>query len=356
MHIKQLWQIPTINESGTEFDLKFRFLADSTSERFTDERKFTLRGAQLIDVSTKVAEFVSGNINGYYNRQHIILGRCQGHECLVFLEVNRHSQYPSLAGIEYNEDDDETVLPLDVQVVSHRSANKAIFEFIDKQFKDSRVSKIRWWYKGNSGGAANRTMFLDKLDTKLLPEFYPYLPNPQTYLEKFLTSKEAVLLVAGDPGTGKTTLIRHLICDFNITADILYDEALMENDAMFQDFLFNNESKVLIIEDADAILTAREDTFNPLMARFLNISDGIVKLPSKKLVFTTNLSDFNKVDPALIRPGRCYDVLQTKALTHQEAILAAKVAGLRIPFENRNYTLAELFSNTANRAIRKLGF
>jgi ATP-dependent 26S proteasome regulatory subunit len=42
------------------------------------------------------------------------------------------------------------------------------------------------------------------------------------------------------------------------------------------------------------------------MSRFLNISDGLIKLPNKKLVFTTNVTNFENIDSALLRPGRCF--------------------------------------------------
>jgi len=112
----------------------------------------------------------------------------------------------------------------------------------------------------------------------------------------------------------------------------------------------------MIIEDADTILSSREDDGNKLMSRFLNVSDGLIKLPNKKLVFTTNISDFTKVDPALLRPGRCFGVLHTRLLNLNEAQAAARVANLPIPTEKKEYSLAELFNQGQGGQVRRIGF
>ena len=97
-----------------------------------------------------------------------------------------------------------------------------------------------------------------------------------------------------------------------------------------------------------------------LRARFLNVSDGLIKFPAKKVIFTTNLDDFKKVDEALLRPGRCYGMIRCRALTYEEAGAAAKVAGLKLPEKTRDYTIAELFNPDTQIELisetRKVGF
>jgi hypothetical protein len=90
------------------------------------------------------------------------------------------------------------------------------------------------------------------------------------------------------------------------------------------------------------------------MARFLNVSDGLVRMTGKKIIFTTNQNDFRSVDPALVRPGRSFDALRARPLTYEEACLAAADAGLAPPVEQENMTLASLF-NPNVRQIEKLG-
>lgn len=244
-----------------------------------------------------------------------------------------------------------------VVVTGPRGLCKLIFDKLDSTFDDAKQATVKWWYKGDHGETTYKNIYLPKNNTKLLPEFYPDLEeSPAKFLGNYLKSDSSVLLIAGGAGTGKTTLLRHLICDFNLGAHVVYDEVLMNTDQVFQAFLFEEKSDLLIIEDADTILSEREHSGNKLMARFLNVSDGLIKLPNKKVVFTTNLTDFGRIDPALVRPGRCFATLHTRALNLPEATAAAQAAGLATPLGKGEYTLAQLFNDHHVSTVRKIGF
>lgn len=244
---------------------------------------------------------------------------------------------------------------LKVQIFSSNHATTAIKAAIEGLFDKERMAKVKWWYEGQHGVDV-REIYLPPSKINLFPEYYPDLGDPQAFMDDFLASEASVLLLAGDPGTGKTTLLRQMIVERKLVANVIYDEKLMEKDSIFQSFLFDEGSDIMVIEDADTILTSRERDGNKMMARFLSVSDGLIKLPNKKLVFTTNISDYQRVDEALLRPGRCYGVINTRPLDLQEAQLAAKVGGLPIPLERRQYTIAELFNQGRKSNIRTAGF
>jgi ATP-dependent 26S proteasome regulatory subunit len=72
-----------------------------------------------------------------------------------------------------------------------------------------------------------------------------------------------------------------------------------------------------VIEDADLLLKSRASG-NEDLQRFLAIGDGIIRAQGRKIIFTTNLPNIGDVDEALLRPGRCFAVVQTRMLDHEE--------------------------------------
>ena len=112
----------------------------------------------------------------------------------------------------------------------------------------------------------------------------------------------------------------------------------------FADFM-ENRDRFMIIEDCDLMLKARSDG-NSLMHRFLNMSDGLVSTKSKKLIFSTNLPSVKNVDPALMRPGRCFDVIEFDKLNLEQAVKLANKFDLEIDENKDSWTIAEVFNNT----------
>lgn len=239
-----------------------------------------------------------------------------------------------------------------------------------EKFQGDMYPSINWWFRGMHG-PESREVFLPPNTQELCPEYYPDMENPAQVLADYMASNEAVLLLAGPPGTGKTTFLRHMIHAYGLKAHVIYDETLMQSDSLFQDFLFNSNGGIqvpghrtrgqgnnaMIIEDADNILTSRERDGNTMMSRFLNVSDGLIKLPNRKLIFTTNILNPENMDQAILRPGRCFGIIHTRTLNLTEAQAAAERAGMPIPTERREYTLAEIF-NPHNRGaqIKRFGF
>jgi hypothetical protein len=222
-----------------------------------------------------------------------------------------------------------------------------------EKFGRSRLARIMWWYQAEHG-PDYRSITMEP-PRPIYDSFYPWLGEPvDDYIDRYLASPASVLFLMGEPGTGKTSLIRHFIYERQLKAMITYEEKLINSDEMFVDFLAQDGDAVLVIEDAESLLGSRDGGGNSLMARFLNVSDGLVRMAGKKIVFTTNQNDFRSVDPALVRPGRSFDALRARALTHAEACRAAADAGLPPPPAGEEITLASLF-NPNVRQIEKLG-
>lgn len=353
------------SEHGSVVDASFaaqivmKFVAEADTDILAESLKFTLPFSGRTEIVNRVRSLVENsrvvtptlNVNTPY-----ITGTYNGHPVLIIVQV---SDVPGQRQfIEYEDDEvtsDNGGVHLSISLWGEPTAAQALRGKLEGQFSTSKLSKIRWWYT-SEGRVQSHDIYLPQPETKLHAEFYPDMGDPYKFMDEYLRSPASVLLMSGPPGTGKTTLLRHMISERNLLAHVVYDEQLMEKDSLFQNFLFDKESDIMVIEDADTILTAREDDGNKIMARFLSISDGLIKLPNKKLVFTTNISDFGRVDPALMRPGRCFATVHTRALNLPEAQAAAKVAEVPIPTETGEYTLAELFNQGYRPKSRRVGF
>lgn len=222
------------------------------------------------------------------------------------------------------------------------------------------TSTVSWAFKMNYG-IDTSTVRLDP--TIIYDECYPWFKDGvSSVIDSYLNSNSSIFLLYGPPGTGKTSFIRHFLTSRNLKGVLSYDEAILADELFFNRFITTARYDVMIIEDADTMLTSRDKDHNRIMNRFLNVSDGIIKFPSKKFIFTTNSVDLSNIDPALLRKGRCFAATEFRELTPTEAEKVATAANI----QNRSWqskskwSLAEIFNDDVEEVekpvIRKMGF
>ena len=220
-----------------------------------------------------------------------------------------------------------------------------IIKIIEDKFYDTSFTRVNWYYK-DPHGVDGCSLYIEQ-DSKVNDEFYPWLTSGvDAFIDDYMNSKSSVLVMYGPPGTGKTSFLKHMLCNRKLSAAVSYDEAVLNDDRFFIDFLTSSENDVLIIEDADLLLTSRESDQNRLMSKFLNVSDGLVKVNDKKMIFTTNIAQLSKVDQALLRKGRCFAAVEFRKLSSKEARIAASAANLQDQDwgSKRDWSLAEIFN------------
>jgi ATPase family associated with various cellular activities (AAA) len=118
---------------------------------------------------------------------------------------------------------------------------------------------------------------------------------------------KGIILLHGDPGTGKTSYIKHLTTLVK-EKDILFippSMAEMLSEPTIIPFLMDHKNSVLIIEDAERVISDREGNGSPAgVSNILNLTDGILgDCLSIQIVATFNMKR-EKIDQALLRKGR----------------------------------------------------
>lgn len=120
------------------------------------------------------------------------------------------------------------------------------------------------------------------------------------------SDKAGLIMFYGEPGTGKTSLVKSLINDNRDTNFIFVDTSVCESisDGLFLDFLQENKNSVIVFEDCEKLLFSRDEMINESIGTILNLTDGIIAESMKIKFICTFNCDLDKVDKALMRKGR----------------------------------------------------
>lgn len=339
---------------------------------FYEEEKagFTMRKEKDIILGVgSVDEFISGTIH----QQRFEKGKETIHDKIKILANKRkwneflHSEFKDKLRIVQTKDysgwaiDDD----MDSYIDYYISGDTTNIEFIgtsdfistyrkiiESKF-DQVESYIKWMYDGD-GNSISLPLNEDMLP---IDSMYPFLNGESlsSYYDRFMKSSASVLLLIGPPGVGKTTFIRGLLYHTKTSATVTYDPSILSKDGIFADFLEDEDSSIMVLEDSDSFLSSRNEG-NDLMHKFLNVGDGLVTVKGKKLVFSTNLPSIRDVDSALLRPGRCFDVVKFGTLDKDQANKFASDMNIKITTEKESYTIAEIFHELNIKSVSNFGF
>ncbi len=121
------------------------------------------------------------------------------------------------------------------------------------------------------------------------------------------TNDKGIILLHGDPGTGKTSYIKY-ITSLVKDKDILFippSMAEMLSEPTIIPFLMDHKNSILIIEDAERVISDREGNGSPAgVSNILNLTDGILGDCLNIQVIATFNMKREKIDQALLRKGR----------------------------------------------------
>ena len=163
-----------------------------------------------------------------------------------------------------------------------------------------------------------------KVGKFMMPKFVPFKLAPfelsieQNYTDDFMpkhqeiekrlnmTGEKGIVVLYGDPGTGKTYYIRHL--SKLLKKKILYVPPGMVHaivNPAFIHILERHKNSILLIEDADNILRKRDEMMDSQnVSSILNLADGMLTDVLQIQIVATFNTTLSNIDPAFLRKGR----------------------------------------------------
>jgi ATPase family associated with various cellular activities (AAA) len=177
-------------------------------------------------------------------------------------------------------------------------------------------------------------------------------------------------ILRGQPGVGKTSFIRHLIAKLCRTHRFYYlpanAEQFLTAPNMMGFWLGENREwpdakKIVILEDAEALLMQRAGDNREKVSVLLNVSDGLLgDFLQVHLIATINC-EITKLDPAITRPGRLLAYREFARLSREQAQRIATAKGITLLPEQPDFSLAEIYRKTeagcvAKEPSRQVGF
>ena len=178
----------------------------------------------------------------------------------------------------------------------------------------------------------------------------------------FLRNRSSgLILLYGDMGSGKTSYIRHLISAVPKEYIIVPNSIAQRlGDPDLTTFITDHTDSVFILEDCEQLLEDREENqFNNAIATILNMADGLLSdIVNIKFICTFN-APITKIDPALLRKGRCVAKYRFDKLNAEKVRVLNEKYNLGHK-EIKAMTLAEVYNpdkpDYTEKEEKKIGF
>ena len=160
-------------------------------------------------------------------------------------------------------------------------------------------------------------------------------------LRFFDEGSDRLLLLWGDPGSGKSNYIKHFIG--HTDQPVIYVPPSMLgaiSTPSFVSYMMANKQSILLLEDCEEILGCDRTAAT---ANLLGLTSGFLEDALDLKVIATFNADIGIVDPALLRKGRLYASYEFKKLSVEESNTLARHCDIDHIF-TEDSTLADIFN------------
>ena len=152
-----------------------------------------------------------------------------------------------------------------------------------------------------------------------------------------------LFLFYGNPGTGKSTYIKYLIHALN--KDVIFMSPKLAgslDSPELMSFLINSKNAIIVVEDAEELITSRAGGRNSSISTLLNLTDGLlVECLNIQIIATFN-TQIVDIDKALLRKGRLQALYEFKELSIPKSNALLQQLGINDYRTSKAMTLAEI--------------
>lgn len=154
---------------------------------------------------------------------------------------------------------------------------------------------------------ASSVLLQDGVMEHLLEDVQRFIKSEQWYIDRGIPYRRGYLLY-GPPGNGKSSAVVAVASELKLDICIInLGTASLGDDGLVALLSTVPQHAILLIEDIDCVFEQRSSTKDNdskiTFSGLLNALDGVAASEGRLLFMTTN--HINKLDAALIRPGRC---------------------------------------------------
>lgn len=207
--------------------------------------------------------------------------------------------------------------------------------------------QTKWFYyiTSSNNGFQRTSLQVKKQTIDLEANYNDDLPHDK--IVDFINAKgeSGLILLHGDPGTGKTTYLRNLMYECKDKTFFVLDSGVFHyiTDSSFINLLLENKNAVIILEDCEEMLTTRKEG-NARMSSLLNLSDGLIGDNFNFKFICTFNAKYDELDKAILRKGRMKLNYKFKALKKDKAIALAEKLGKTDFKATGDMVLTEVFN------------
>lgn len=235
--------------------------------------------------------------------------------------------------------------------------DKLIYIFNDSSIKEEEKSSIGMVAVDNGELYVKEFNLNQKFKLKNMDLHYGdgFTEFDKKLINKLKKDKKGLILLHGNPGTGKTFYIRHLLSKITQNdKSILYFPPSMVStitDPSFVNFINdwvneNEKSCIILIEDAEPLLISRDDDFsgNNGITNLLNLTDGLLNDIFGIQIIATFNTHLDNLDKALLRSERLIARKEFRPLNKEKALILANKLKIDKNKIKDDMTLADIYA------------